>query len=320
MINNDMVLHFNKLFGKPVNGITPLPGILTSVVDTSKVLQPGEPCFVYDYNSIDDSGGTVLVIGTHKLNLVAISQKEPTLINLKAKKSPAFYVDFTSLLNSADVDVLGRKKFQMIDAFDSAEVMEVMDGVMQLSGDNLIDVDSGMDAYDIIVAGKRMVADVSDSFVAIVGNDVYESLEDVDKKLVATQNYALNPLKALAEQRITVMRCPDSTVKYGESGDESGTDVSIFGSTDVAVFGLRSGADKFPITMVRRLLHPDIIKSLTGLVEQVASERVFVTLSPSQDLENDLALQLICFIYGQSIFYINDARRIAVASSLDMNL
>lgn len=292
---NEWQIHVAKLIGQPINPSLPVPIELGELADTF-VVDPGEK--VYRWDAYDTLADEVLDVDTTNANITAlkVTPESEVELSFKGLNTKMQYVHVDDVMDSADVNVLGRKKKKLMGALDKLELRTIFHGIVDgvtdtnMGGTHALETSvqsageaSGDDLYDIIMKAKHKVEDYGDDMILCSGSAVKEKIDTFDKDKSATFNYNVTLTAKLAELGIKVMKI-FGTVKWtGATG--SRTDdaaVTALLNTNKFVLAARNSriADGKPVIFVRRRINAQIASYMGCEVDEDVQRALFITHTP----------------------------------------
>lgn len=256
-----------QVLGAPIDPNLKVPVALKEIAEI-ETAQPGELVRIFnnsaedgntdDIYSIDANGGLTL----HKVSPVA-----PATLTFVGLQSKLEYVLVDEILPAADQNALARKKAAITRAMDKEEVKRVCDAILGIVSQEVTQ-SSGEDLYDLIVKMVHKVEDYGDNYVLLVGSTVKEKIDTYDKENADNFNYRIGIKEYLASAGITIVKMTGKV----NGGSILGTAKLILVARDSTL------AIGKPITFVRRLMSPEIAKSMNS---ESADRAISVAQAPT---------------------------------------
>ena len=214
----DYTLEISKLIGVPINPSLSVPVEISAIADVS-VVEPGEKVFRFD--NYDTDVAQILDVDTTNANITAVKRSpvDDTELTFKGLNSQMEYVHIDDVIDSPDLDVLGRKKLRIASAMDKLELRCILNAIIDgktpgmVGGTHALEdaipevsLESGDDLYDVILKMKHQVEDYGDNYVLLAGVTVKEKIDVFDKEKASTFNYSVTLSTKLKELGIDVLK------------------------------------------------------------------------------------------------------------------
>lgn len=252
-------LEIAKLIGEPINYQLPVPVEINAIANIETVV-PGEK--LWRYSNVDTDSDTILVVDTSDGKLIHVKRSPlgTTEIAFQGLNSKKEYVLVDAVLQSTDVNILGRKKEAILRGMDKRELKLILDGIEADTNtpDNANTQSyaplSTDDLYDTIMSMKHLVEDYGDGYVLLCGSNVKEAIDNYDKVNASTFNYSVTLTAKLRELGIEVIKI------FGKvESTDSGGDQPLLNTKHMILLAKNSRvADGKPIWFVRRKISPEI--------------------------------------------------------------
>jgi hypothetical protein len=308
----DLRLAIAKNIGEPINPNLPVPVELSEIanIDTAN---PGEK--VYRFDDIDTRVDTILAVAADgSITQVKVSPLGDTEISFSHLNSEMLYVLVADVLDSIDLDVLGRKKSRITEGLNKRELKIILDALLTRSAlgeTDIIEMASGSDLYDVILNAKHELEDYGDNFVLLEGTLVKEAIDSWDKDKASTYNYNLTLRKQISEWGIKELKI------FGQVATTSGgSGVDLLDKTKFILIAKNSriAKDK-PITFVRRKISPEIARLMGADVDN-AQRALWIGNTPVNVAGTDT---LAFSVYGYESYVMAIVNPYAVCVSDDLS-
>ncbi len=310
----DLRLVIAKNIGEPINPHLPVPVELSEIanIDTAN---PGEK--VYRFDDIDTRVDTILAVDSNgAITQVKVSPLGDTEISFSHLNSEMLYVLVTDVLDSIDLDVLGRKKAHISQGLDKRELKILLDALLTrdaLGETDIIEMASGSDLYDVILNAKHEIEDYGDNFIMLEGTLVKEALDAFDKDNASTYNYNLKIRDQIREWGIKEVKI------FGQVATSTGsppTGVDLLDKRKLILVARNSRiANGKPITFVRRKISPEIARLMGADVDN-AQRALWIGNTPVNVSGTDT---LAFSVYGYESYVMAIVNPYAVCVSDDLS-
>lgn len=307
----DLRLVISKNIGEPINPNLPVPVELTEIANTDTA-DPGEK--VYRFDDIDTRVDTIIAVHADgNITQIKVNPLGDTEVSFSHLNSEMLYVEVADVLDSIDLDVLGRKKARISDGMDKRELKILLDAIItrQALGENdIIESASGSDLYDVILNAKHELEDYGDNFVLLEGTRVKEAIDKFDKAKVTSYQYNVELRKTIADWGIKELKI------FGNVATTSGGDgVNLLDPTRAILVARNSRiANGKPITFVRRRISPEIAR-LMGANVDTAQRALWIGNTPVNVAGTD-TLAFSVYAYESYVMAITNPYSLCVTESL----
>lgn len=312
----DIRLEISKLIGEPINPQLPRPVEIEAIADVDTA-NPGEKVFYFA--SQDTDPDEIYYVNTASGKIVEV-KRDPlsdTALTFQGLNSREEYVLVDSVLNSPDIDVLGRKKEAITRGMDKLEVKLILDAIIALGGVATITPTSAEDIYDVIMRAKHALEDYGDGYVLLAGSSVKEAIDTYDKDNVATFNYNVDLLGKLAKMGIKVVKI-FGQVKTGDAAAneaDSGTLSALLDANKFILVAVNSRIAKGkPLHFVRRKISPEIAKLMGADVD--SAQRALIVANTPVNLAGVNTLGYGVYGYESVIWAIKNVKAMVKTADL----
>jgi len=241
-----------QVLGAPIDPNLKVPVALSEIADT-ETAQPGELVRIFNSSAEDAGVDSIYAVDADGgLIIQKVSPVTPATLTFVGLQSKLQYVLIDEILPSPDQNALGRRKASITRAMDKQEVKRICDAILGIPSQEV--VQGGGDLYDLIVAMVHKVEDYGDNYVLLAGSTVKEAIDTFDKVKAGTFNYRIGIKEYLASAGIKVIKVTGAV----NGGALLATDKLILVARDSTL------AQGKPITFVRRLLSPEIVKLMNS--------------------------------------------------------
>jgi hypothetical protein len=297
----NIILELSKLIGEPINPSLPVPIEISAIADVSEA-DAGEK--VWRFDGYDTDVDQILDVESDgRITPQARTPVSDTQLTFKGLNSQLEYVLVDTVLGSADVNVLGRKKERIAHAMDKLELRCILNAIIDgrtpgmVGGTHSLEdailtptLASGDDLYDVILKMKHKIEDYGDTYVFLCGSTIKEKIDTFDKDYAGTFQYNVTLTSKLKELGIDVMKI-FGTVKWtsystglhniGSGGyADDGSVTALLNATKCILLAKNSRiAQGKPIIFVRRKINAAIAQLMGAEVDK-AQRALIVNPTP----------------------------------------
>lgn len=267
-----------KVIGQPIDSNIKVPIELSEIAEI-ETAEFGED--VYYFSAYDDNTDTVYTAGDS--GEITSNRKSPsgaTALTFVGYQSDLAYVTIHELQDAKDQTALARKKAAITRSMDKQDVKKLLDTILAIASQE-VELTSGQDLYDGILAMIHKVVDFGDNFILLAGSTVWEKINSYDKENADNFNYRVGIKEMLAQNGVKVVKVTGSTVTL-----DSGSALPVLAATKAILVARDSklNVGGKPCLFVRRKINPDVAKLLE--IEPDKAERLITTIGGLQVINN----------------------------------
>ena len=267
-----------KTIGQPIDSNIPVPIELQEICDL-ETAEFGED--VYYFASYDDNTDTVYTAADS--GEVTSNKKSPsgaTALTFVGYQSDLAYVTIHELQDAKDQTALARKKAAITRSMDKQDVRKLLDTILAIASQE-VELTSGQDLYDGILAMVHKVIDFGDNFILLVGSTVWEAINTYDKENADNFYYRVGIKEMLAQNGIKLVKVTGSTITL-----DSTSPVPVLAATKAILVARDSklNVGGKPCLFVRRKINPAVAQLLG--IEPNEAQRLITTIGGLQVINN----------------------------------
>jgi hypothetical protein len=260
-------LEIAQVLGAPIDPNLKVPVALMEIAEI-ETAQPGELVRIFNSSAEDANVDDIYAVDANGgLTLHKVSPVAPATLTFSGLQSKLGYVLIDEILPAPDQSALARKKAGITRAMDKEEVRRICTAILGIPSQEVTQA-SGEDLYDLIVKMVHLVEDYGDNYVLLVGSSVKEAIDVYDKVNADNFQYRIGLKETLAAAGIKIIKM---TGKVNGAAILATAKLILVARDSTLAIGK-------PITFVRRLMSPEIVKLMNS---ESAERAICVAQAPT---------------------------------------